>query len=211
MNAHAPTGGDRGAILLALAREAIARALEIGDDPPSGADPDADWLRERRAAFVTLTVDGRLRGCIGTVEAYRPLLDDVRANAVAAAFRDPRFPPLERHEFERVRVGVSVLSEPEPIAVADEADAARSLVPRRDGVLLEYRGLRGIFLPQVWAQLPDPAGFLRALKAKAGLPEDFWSPEVRLFRYRVEKYEEGAGVESRETGQGAQTDEREVA
>jgi AmmeMemoRadiSam system protein A len=204
MTAHAPTAEERGAILLALAREAIARALEIGDDPPPGAGPDADWLRERRAAFVTLTVDGRLRGCIGTVEAYRPLLEDVRANAVGAAFRDPRFPPLERHEFDRVRLGVSVLTEPEPIPFADEADAVRSLVPRRDGVLLEYRGLRGIFLPQVWAQLPDPRAFLNALKAKAGLPEDFWSPEVRLYRYRVEKHEEGAADEAR-------TDEREVA
>lgn len=192
METQTPTTNERGAVLLALAREAIAEALGMGDAPAGREAPD--WLAETGAAFVTLTAGGELRGCIGTVEAYRPLGEDVRANAVAAAFRDPRFPPLARYEFERVRVGVSVLGAPEPIPFADEADAVRRLVPRRDGVLLEYRGHRGIFLPQVWAQLPAPAAFLGALKRKAGLAEDFWSPEVRLFRYRVEKYEEGPGA-----------------
>lgn len=180
----------RGAALLALARGAIAEAL--GLDPPGPDPPDPVWLDAPGAAFVTLTVGGQLRGCIGTVRAYRPLGEDVRANAVGAAFRDPRFPPLARHEFDRVRVAVSVLSEPEPIPFVDEADAVRRLRPGVDGVMLEHGRRRGTFLPQVWAQLPGPASFLRALKHKAGLAEDFWSPEVRLFRYTVKKYEEGA-------------------
>lgn len=184
---------ERGGVLLAMARCAIVEALGLAveADPP-----DPDWLRQRGAAFVTLTVEGRLRGCIGTVEAYRPLGEDVRANAVAAAFRDPRFPPLARHELDRIRVAVAVLSEPEPIRIVDEDDAVRRLRPGIDGVLLECRGRRGTFLPQVWEQLPDPGAFLRALKRKAGLDADFWGPEIRLLRYTVEKHEEGAAVDA---------------
>jgi len=142
---------------------------------------------------VTLTdAEGALRGCIGTMEAYRPLRDDVRANAVGAAFRDPRFPPLARHELARVRVGVSVLSPLEPLPCADEADAVRRLRRGVDGVVLEAGRRRATFLPQVWDQLPAPEAFLRALKHKAGLPEDHWGPEVRLWRYTVTRYEEAA-------------------
>lgn len=185
-----PVGApERGATLVALAREAIARELDApAPDPPT----DAPWLQERGAAFVTLTVEGSLRGCIGTVEAYRPLGDDVRANAVAAAFRDPRFPPLARHELPRVRIGVSVLSALEPVPCRDEGEALRRLRRGVDGVVLEVGHRRATFLPQVWEQLPTPAAFLGALKRKAGLPADFWEAGMRLYRYTVTKYAEGA-------------------
>jgi AmmeMemoRadiSam system protein A len=189
----APAAIDRGAALIALAREAIGRELDgLPPDPP---DADPAWLRERGGAFVTLTVAGDLRGCIGTVEAYRPLGEDVRANAVAAAFRDPRFPPLARHELPRVRVGVSVLSALEPVPCRDEGEALGRIRRGVDGIVLEAGRRRATFLPQVWEQLPTPEAFLGALKRKAGLPADFWEAGMRLYRYTVTKYEEG--VEAR--------------
>jgi len=177
----------RGAALVAIARRAIAEALDVN---PPGADPDGDWLDAPGATFVTLTLDGALRGCVGTVEAHRPLGDDVRDNAVGAALRDPRFPPLTSEEWPRVWVSVSVLSPAEPIPAAAEAEALAALRPGIDGVVLEAGRRRATFLPQVWDQLPDPAAFLRALRRKAGLPEDYWDGEVRLYRYTAEKHGE---------------------
>jgi len=179
---------NRGPILTGLARAAIAERLEL-----EYAAPDIEglnWLFEPAASFVTLTRSGELRGCIGTLEAYRPLLDDVRANAVAAAFQDPRFAPLTASEFERIRIEVSVLSELEPMHAKSEEIACAKLVPNRDGVVFKYGPHRATFLPQVWEQLPDPWQFLAHLKVKAGLPPDFWHPEVLLYRYQVSKFRE---------------------
>lgn len=178
---------ERGEALLGIARRAIASALAL--DPP-GADPQAPWLEARGAAFVTLTVGGELRGCIGTVEAYRPLGEDVRANAVAAAVRDPRFPPLEPRELARTRIAVSVLSPPAPLHGADEREALAEMRPGIDGIVLERGGRRAVFLPQVWDQLPAPRAFLSALRRKAGLPEHLWDADLRLYRFTVEKYAE---------------------
>ena len=181
----------RGEVLLRLARDEIGAALQGRTAAAAEPVPAEPWLAEPGAAFVTLTTrDGRLRGCIGSLEAWRPLADDVRANARAAAFRDPRFPPLQADELPGIRVEVSVLSEPRPLDVADEADAAARLRPGVDGVILAADGRRGTYLPQVWEQLPEPAAFLRSLKRKAGLPESGWGPEARLWVYTVEKYEE---------------------
>jgi hypothetical protein len=177
---------NRGTVLLALARAAIAR--EFGPHPD--ADERASWLREPGACFVTLTRRGALRGCIGTLEAHRPLLEDVRANAVAAAFRDPRFAPLSAPELAQTEVEVSLLSPMQDLAFADEAEALAQLRPGTDGVVFAYGGRRSTFLPQVWEQLPDTAGFLAQLKRKAGLPADFWHREVRLQRYTVAKWKE---------------------
>lgn len=143
---------------------------------------------EPGAAFVTLTLDGRLRGCIGSLTAYRPLLDDVRSNARAAAFRDPRFSPLTREEFARVDVEVSVLTPAEPMSFSSEEHLLAQLIPHVDGLVLEASGRRGTFLPQVWDQLPDPRDFVAHLKRKAGLPETYWGPDVRVSRYRVTKH-----------------------
>ena len=178
---------DRGKTLLHLARAAIARELGF----VSHDLPRTDWLERPAATFVTLNLHGRLRGCIGSLEARRSLLEDVSANAVAAAFRDPRFDPLSKEEFAEVTIEVSLLSTPQPILFSDERDALAQLDPGRDGVILEYGMHRATFLPQVWAQLPDPQTFIEHLKEKAGLPEDFWSDDIRLARYRVQKFTEG--------------------
>jgi AmmeMemoRadiSam system protein A len=177
---------DLGTILLPIARSAIANAL--GQAPATCED--APWLREKGATFVTLTRDGELRGCIGSLLAHRPLIEDVKSNAVAAAFRDPRFPPLAAVELHQTRVEVSLLSDPQPLSVHSEQDALETLVPHVDGVILEYAHYRGTFLPQVWEQLPEPDVFLAHLKLKAGLPTDFWAPGIRLSRYQVRKWKE---------------------
>lgn len=178
---------EQGTVLLALARAAIAS--EFGQRFP--ADEQAAWLRERGACFVTLTQRGELRGCIGTLEAHRPLLQDVRANAVAAAFRDPRFAPLGARELEQTEVEVSLLSPMQALAFASQADALAQLRPGVDGVVFEYGARRSTFLPQVWEQLPDVDDFMAYLKRKAGLPTDFWHADVRLQRYTVTKWKEG--------------------
>ncbi|HEX5801891.1 MAG TPA: AmmeMemoRadiSam system protein A [Azospira sp.] len=172
--------------LLALARQAIDRRFHDAAAPTV----DDPALKRPGAVFVTLTQDGELRGCIGSLEAWRPLADDVCDNARAAAFRDPRFSPLTASEWPRTRVEVSLLTPAEPMSFRDEADALRQLRPGIDGVILEYDGHRATFLPQVWEQLPEPQRFIAQLKRKAGLAADFWSDAVRLSRYRVEKWKE---------------------
>ncbi len=179
---------EKGSTLLKLARSEIASKL--GHDVSFPAQ--AGWLAELGASFVTLTRQGELRGCIGTLEAHRPLGLDVRENAVAAAFRDPRFMPLTRVEFDEIRVEVSVLSPSEVMVVASEEHALATLRPNVDGVVFEYRHYRSTFLPQVWEQLPEPAEFMAHLKRKAGLPMDFWAEEVRLSRYTVRKWKESS-------------------
>jgi len=133
-----------------------------------------------------------LRGCIGTLEAHRALIADVRANAVAAAFRDPRFKPLEQHEFDAIRVEVSVLSAVELVACRDEDDAFAQIRPGIDGVIFEFGHHRSTFLPQVWEDFSDSRLFFGHLKRKAGLPPDFWDPAVKLSRYTVVKWRETA-------------------
>jgi AmmeMemoRadiSam system protein B/AmmeMemoRadiSam system protein A len=178
-----------GPTLLAHARRAIAEALGI--ELPASPLPDLAALAQPGATFVTLhDRDGELRGCIGRLEAVRPLLDDVRANAVAAAFHDPRFPPLRADEWPGLQVEVSLLERPEPIDVHTEAEALAALKPGEDGVIFEWQGHRATYLPQVWEQLPDARSFLASLKRKAGLAADFWAPDVKLSRYRVRKLEE---------------------
>jgi len=189
-------GPEQGLVLLALAREAIAAALDaplalLTTRPPAD-ELVAPWLRAPGACFVTLTRQGRLRGCIGSVRARRPLGDDVRANARAAALSDPRFPPLTAAELPATRIEVSLLSPPSPLpAAASEEEALAALRPGIDGVILEYSGeAHATFLPQVWDSLPVPRDFLAHLKHKAGLPSDFWSPALRLLRYTVTRWEE---------------------
>lgn len=178
---------DQGQTLLQLARAAIAGELGFlsHDLPRTG------WLEEPGATFVTLTLHGQLRGCIGSLEAHRPLIEDVRHNAVAAAFQDPRFDPLSKEEFANVLIDVSLLSPPEPIRFSSEQDAFAQLHLGKDGVTLEYGSQRATFLPHVWAQLPDPQVFIAHLKNKAGLAEDFWSNDIKLSRYTVKKWREG--------------------
>lgn len=187
------TGGSAtvqlGGALVTHARNAIAARFA----KHSVVTADLPALREPGATFVTLTLDGKLRGCIGSLEAWRPLAEDVQANAVAAAFRDPRFAPLSADELEKIRVEVSLLSKPAPLLFADESDALRQLRPGIDGVILVAGDRRSTFLPQVWEQLPAPRQFLEHLKQKAGLPASWWSDSVQLYRYDVQKWKEYGG------------------
>lgn len=186
---------DAGDFLLLVARAAIADRLSVADPGPEilalwDRRGTPSWAAGQGASFVTLTIEGRLRGCIGTLEAHRELVLDVHNNALSAAFRDPRFPPLTASEYDRTRVEVSVLTPPVPFPVADEADALARLRPGVDGVILTAGRHRATFLPQVWDQLPDPAEFLAHLKRKAGLPASCWGPDVTLATYGVRKWVE---------------------
>ena len=186
-NQSAPdSDAERGATLLRIARAAISAAL----GQPQSASENAPWLQEIGASFVTLTQRGQLRGCIGSLEARRPLLADIKTNAVAAATRDPRFAPLTLSELTQTDLEVSLLSPLQPITFDSEAHALSQLRPGIDGVLFEYGQHRSTFLPQVWEQLPDTAQFMAHLKHKAGLAPTFWAEGVRLQRYTVSKWKE---------------------
>jgi len=179
---------DLGSVLLQLARAAIAG--RFGQAAPATADlPE---LHQPGATFVTLTQHGQLRGCIGSLEAWRPLLTDVQENALAAAFRDPRFDPLRAEEWPLTRVEVSLLTAPEPMNFRDEADALAQLRPLVDGVIFTAGRRRSTFLPQVWEQLPEPRQFMAHLKQKAGLSASYWGSDVRLERYAVQKWKEAS-------------------
>lgn len=174
--------------VIGIARAAIARKLEVVVDEPLIAG--LKWLDSEAATFVTLTINGVLRGCIGTLEAHRSLKEDLEANALAAAFSDPRFPPLTTEEFFQSKLEVSILTELEAMHAHTENIAISKLRPGIDGVVFKMGGYRSTFLPQVWDQLPDPVAFLGQLKVKAGLSAEFWHPEVLLFKYQVKKYRE---------------------
>ncbi|HEX6733599.1 MAG TPA: AmmeMemoRadiSam system protein A [Azonexus sp.] len=177
---------EPGTSLLRIARNAIGEAF--GQPPQAVAGPPE--LQHPGASFVTLTRHGELRGCIGSLDAWRPLAEDVAANARAAAFRDPRFPALTTGELADTRIAVALLAPAEPLPCRDEAEARARLRPHIDGVILSAGRHRATFLPQVWEQLPEPAAFLAQLKRKAGLADDYWGPEVRLERYTVRKWQE---------------------
>ncbi len=187
---------SRGAILTGIARRALAQAL--GRSPSPGADEDTcrdqPWLLEPGAVFVTLKSHGVLRGCVGSLLAVRPLSEDVTDNAVAAAFRDSRFPPVEPRELDDLEIEVTELSAPEPMRFTDEADALAQLRPGEDGIVLRWGDRRATYLPQVWESLPEPKDFLAQLKRKAGLPEDFWDDTVKLERYSARKWSEAAAI-----------------
>ena len=184
-----PSIDPLGDALLRLARHAIASQL-LRPPPAAPEIPALPELAQPGASFVTLTQAGQLRGCIGSLQAWRPLAQDVQDNARAAALRDPRFRPLAADELARTRVEVSLLTPAEPLAFTSEADALAQLRPDEDGVILSAGGRRATFLPQVWEQLPAPAAFLAQLKRKAGLAADYWGPDVRLERYAVRKWRE---------------------
>ncbi len=182
----APTDAAR--TLLPIARAAIATSL--GKTHP--ADESAAWLREQGATFITLNLQKKLRGCIGSLRAHRTLLDDIKANAQAAAFRDPRFKPLTVDEYESIEVEISLLSALNALAFTDETSALAQLQPHVHGVIFEYGHHHSTFLPQVWDSFADPVMFMATLKQKAGLPPNFWEPGVEIHTYTVAKFTESA-------------------
>ncbi len=175
-----------GKVLLSIARSSIAGSFGIN----TGVQEDAPFLHRPGAAFVTLKSENRLRGCVGSLQAHRTLIEDVKANARAAAFHDPRFAPLAIDELSFTKIEVSLLSTLAPLAFSNQEHALSQLRPGEDGVVLQFGNHRGTFLPQVWENLPSPASFLGELKHKAGLPRDFWDDGIRLFRYTVSKWAE---------------------
>ncbi len=177
--------------LLGLARETIARRLE-GEEPPRvNLGELSEPLRQPGASFVTLTIGGQLRGCIGSIQAVQPLALDVRQRAEQAAFSDPRFSPLTRAELDQVCIEVSVLTPPQPLEFADAGDLLAKLRPHVDGVLIERGGRQATFLPQVWEKLPDPREFMEHLCIKAWLsPDDYRRPGLKVYTYQVVSFSE---------------------
>ncbi|HEY6281723.1 MAG TPA: AmmeMemoRadiSam system protein A [Burkholderiales bacterium] len=179
-------------IVLPIARATIGQAL----GRQTTADESAPWLYEPRACFVTLKMNGELRGCIGSLKAQRSLLTDLKANALAAAFHDPRFEPLTNGEFDYTRIEISLISVIEPIYFVNEQDALNQLRPAIDGIIFEYQNQSSTFLPQMWESLPTPQLFMAQLKHKAGLPPSFWVEGVRLSRYTVFRFHESERKEN---------------
>ena len=177
---------ELGQALVVLARNAIGMRFGVAE----ARALDHPALERPGATFVTLMLEDELRGCVGSLEPRRALSADVGANAVAAAFRDPRFPPLAAREFPSTSVEVSLLSPQEALAFADEDEFVRQLRHGVDGIVLSHGHHRATFLPQVWETLPEPRQFVAALKRKAGLREDFWAPDVKAARYTVIKWKE---------------------
>jgi uncharacterized protein len=175
--------------LLKLARRSLEAKLRGEELPPLNMETPP--LQADGATFVTLTKKGRLRGCIGTLEAYRPLAEDVQEHAIAAALQDPRFPPLEADELEEVEIEISRLTAPVPLEYENADDLLAKLRPGIDGVILKDSFRRATYLPQVWDQLPDAEEFLNHLCQKMGLPENAWRyKKLDVLIYQVEEFHE---------------------
>jgi len=182
---------DEKQFLLKLARQALEAGVRKG--PPPAIDPAAltPALKALGASFVTLTVHGQLRGCIGALEPYQSLAEDVREHAVAAALEDYRFHPVQADELADIAIEVSRLTMPVPLDYNGPDDLLSKLRPGVDGVILRDGFRRATFLPQVWEKVPDKGDFLSQLCWKMGAAPDTWRkkhPEV--FTYQVEEFHE---------------------
>lgn len=169
--------------LLRLAVESIRFGLAYGRRMPINVNDYPQRLQQVTACFVTLTHGENLRGCMGSLFAHRALVDDVAANAFAAAFEDPRFPPLQNEELPHLEISISILTPAQPMSFTSERDLLRQLQPHVDGLILSDGYRRGTFLPAVWESLPNPNDFLQHLKSKIGFTPDYWSPNVKAERY----------------------------
>jgi AmmeMemoRadiSam system protein A len=175
-------------VLRKVALDSIRHGLETGEPLEPDLDEFDEKLKAPGAVFVTLNRQGHLRGCVGSFEASRPLLQDVARNAYSAAFMDFRFPPVSEVELREIEVHISLLTPLEPLEVASREDLLEKLRPGVDGLLLDDPPHRSTFLPQVWESLQDPEDFLGELLMKAGLPRDHWSNTIKFRRYAVEEF-----------------------
>ncbi len=172
--------------LLEVAKESIITGLEKNKPLKVVPSDYAEELQENRATFVTLEIHNQLRGCIGTLTAYQPLVSDVADHAYAAAFSDPRFPRLQRNELSLLELHISILSLPEPMSFDSEEQLIQQLRPGIDGLILTEGVYKGTFLPAVWESLKEPKEFLQHLKQKAGLSLNYWSNTIKVERYTAE-------------------------
>ncbi len=187
----AQLGSRYGNRLLRLVRETIGQRLGLIESVDQ-TGLEEDELQQDLATFVTLKIDGRLRGCIGNLEATGPLLQSLSTNARQAAFHDHRFAPLSPEEFDRVSIDISILTRPQRLEYKGADELLRRLRPGIDGVILNKGRSRATFLPQVWEQLPRPPQFLEHLCLKAGLHRSAWQdPDVEIYLYQVQIFEEG--------------------
>ncbi len=173
-----------------MARAALTSRTRRGREPVIDETSFASRLRSHGAAFVTLTKDAALRGCIGSLKAHQPLVADVAANAIKAGHSDPRFSPVTLAELEAVTLKIAVLGPPARMRFSSQEDLLSQLRPGEDGLILADGARRGTFLPMVWESLPEPGDFWRHLKRKAGLREDHWSDTLTVERYRAESFSE---------------------
>lgn len=177
--------------LLRMAREAIEHRVKGKKLPRIQTTSLTPNIQEQGASFVTLTIHGQLRGCIGALEAYQPLVEDVREHAVAAAFEDPRFPPLREDELSRIQIEVSRLTRPVPLEYKDAEDLLSKLRSHIDGVIIKDGLRRATFLPQVWEKLPNPSEFMDNLCYKMGVAHQYWrSNHLDVLVYQVEEFHE---------------------
>jgi hypothetical protein len=186
--AHTPLTPGQRRTLTEVARASIAHGLSHGLPLPTRAEDYEPALRAIRGTFVTLDLDGALRGCIGSLEAHQPLVEDVARHAFDAAFRDPRFLPVTAAEAPRLELHISVLSPNEPLVLREEADLLRQLRPGVDGLIIAQGRHRATFLPSVWESLPEPTQFLAHLKRKAGIPPAPSDEPLRAWRYTTESF-----------------------
>lgn len=175
-------------LLLQLAQQTIRMGLDSGKKPTIKLGNYEKNVQSLKACFVTLYLNQSLRGCIGSLEAQMPLVHAVIDAAHSAAFLDPRFPPLQRSEFDSLDTSISVLSEPVPMQFNAESELLSQLQPGVDGLILEDKSQRSTFLPSVWEQLPRPTDFLNQLKRKAGFPPNYWSNSIRISRYHADVF-----------------------
>ncbi|MEH6469154.1 MAG: AmmeMemoRadiSam system protein A [Porticoccus sp.] len=176
--------------LLLLARESIQVRRLFERDLLIDETTFSPALKQQAASFVTLRKKGKLRGCIGALEATQPLVVDVVQNAAASAFEDPRFPAVSREEVAEIHIEISVLTEPSLLSFSSEADLLAQLVSGKDGLVIEKGSHRATFLPAVWESIPGKIQFLEQLKLKAGLPINFWSNKLKVWRYHTVCFQE---------------------
>ena len=177
-------------ILFKIARGSIEEGLRYQQPLKVSPEGYSRLLKSPGACFVTLRIGTDLRGCMGSLKASLPLVQDVAQNAFSAAFRDPRFPPLLQMEYKQTHLHISILEPPQPMTFTDEEDLLNQIVPGQDGLILSADGKSGTFLPSVWETLPEKREFWRALKLKAHLPESYWSSSVQVSRYHTYSAEE---------------------
>ncbi|MBN1264011.1 MAG: AmmeMemoRadiSam system protein A [Anaerolineales bacterium] len=185
-----PTPEDK-RTLLRIARQAITAVVLNEPQPVIPLDTLPQGLCETGASFVTLTIDGGLRGCIGSIEAVESLALDVQRHAVDAAFADPRFPRVTSDELGSITIEISILTEPKPLDCPEPEQRPACLRPGVDGVLIRSGVQRSTFLPQVWEKLPDPVQFLEFLCQKACLARNSWKhPDLEVLTYQVIHFDE---------------------